>query len=311
MRRVVIAATALALNTPGLAHSTTTASGWNWAPGATVPLVVALALYFGGLWRLHYRRAGRAPFRGNITGRTLAFGLGWIALAVALLSPVDALGSQLFWVHMIQHEILMLLAAPLLVLGRPLPLFLWFFPAAVRDWLGMAIRSPAVTIVWNGLTRPVTAWALHALALWLWHAPTLFGAALQNPLVHDLQHLSFLATALLFWSGLLSVRSHSGAGAGILYLFTTAVHSSVLGALITLTDKAWYPAYTATAPAHGWLTLEDQQLGGLIMWIPGSMVYVVFALVLLSRWLRAQELHAAVASCVPQNRSREEPSPSI
>jgi cytochrome c oxidase assembly factor CtaG len=256
-------------------------------------MLIAALLYCGGLWRLILRRDSRATFHGSYGIRAAAFAAGWIFLGIALLSPMDTLGGKLFWVHMVQHEVLMLLAAPFLVLGRPLPLFLWALPARARTGVGAVIHARAVQSTWRWLTQPVAGWSTHAAALWLWHAPLLFDAALRDPLIHDLQHLSFLLTALLFWSALLTARTRSGNAAGILYLFTTAVHSSVLGALITLATRPWYPGYAATAPTLGWHALEDQQVGGLIMWVPGSMVYVAFALILLWRWLRADQPSSA------------------
>lgn len=287
MRRAGFAAFALAACSTASAHAAGDAqTGWTLAPAASLPLLISAILYGAGLWKLHRRRADASSNKTHL-GRATAFALGWLWLAAALLSPVDALGAKLFWVHMVQHEMLMLLAAPFLVLGRPLPLFLWALPTRVRARVGAALHSTVLQSIWRGLTSPMMGWFLHAAALWLWHAPALFDSALRDPIVHDLQHLTFLLTALLFWSALLTVRTRSGAVAGVLYLFTTAAHSSVLGALITLASQPWYHAYLTSAPAFGWFALEDQQIGGLIMWVPGSMVYVAFALVLLWRWIRA------------------------
>lgn len=279
---------------PALAHTSTAAdAGWNAALPVVLPLLLVALLYAGGWWRLSRRRESTQALRGPYAARAAAFAFGWIALAIALLSPVDTLGGRLFWVHMVQHEVLMLLAAPFLVLGRPLPLFLWALPARARARIGIAVKSGTMQSAWHALTHPVSGWSLHAAALWLWHAPPLFDAALRSPFIHDLQHLSFLLTALLFWSSLLTARVRSGDAAGVLYLFTTAAHSSVLGALITLATVPWYAGYVTTAPTLGWHALEDQQVGGLIMWVPGSMVYVAFALILLWRWLRSDARRSA------------------
>jgi putative membrane protein len=239
-----------------------------------VPLLLAIGLYVCGLVR-----------SGRRSWETLAFSAGLLTLAIALLSPLDRWGAELFAAHMVQHEVLMLIAAPLLVLGRPLPIFLWAFPARMRASLGRVSRVGWVYRVWAVLTRPLSAWLLHALALWVWHAPPLFDAVLTNRGVHDLQHFTFLATALLFWSALLHARAREAQGAAIIYLFTTTVHSSVLGALITFGTRPWYQSYLQTAPQWGLTALEDQQLGGLIMWVPASFVYVGVALLLMARWL--------------------------
>jgi cytochrome c oxidase assembly factor CtaG len=190
---------------------------------------------------------------------------------------------------MIQHELLMLVAAPLLVLGRPLPLFLWAFTGAWRNGLCSFAQQPVVRRLWQGLLSAGIAWMLHALALWLWHVPHFFNAVLISPTIHDLQHLTFLLSALLFWAALFEERRRERQGAAIVYLFTTTVHTSVLGALITFAAHPWYSAYLEI-PRHWALSaLEDQQLGGLIMWVPGSLVYVGAALVLLARWISAGE----------------------
>jgi putative membrane protein len=180
----------------------------------------------------------------------------------------------------------MLVAAPLLVLGRALPTFVWALPHRARLAAGHASKLIAVRSTWNALTSPLSAWILHAAALWLWHAPALFNAAVVNRTVHDWQHFTFFATALIFWHALLR---HGGRGMAIVYLFTTTVHTGVLGALLTF---ARHPLYATLNPGlydlAGLTPLEDQQLGGLIMWVPGALVYVGAALILTARWLNAE-----------------------
>jgi putative membrane protein len=279
--RVLIPALLPLVATRAVAHAVDAATGTpasDFWPAA-VPISVVVALYAVGAVRLLRRVLSRGPH----LRRAILFALGAAALWIALLTPLDTLGSELFSVHMMQHEALMLIAAPLLVLGHPLPVFLWAFPARVRQLISIGIRHRAVAQGWQALTRPMTAWTLHAAAVWLWHAPALFDAALANRSVHDVQHLSFLLTALLFWSAVL--RSRQAAGGAVLYLFTTTMHTSVLGALLTFASQPLYDSYLTTAPHWNLTALEDQQLGGLIMWVPGSLVYVSLALVLLARWL--------------------------
>jgi putative membrane protein len=254
--------------------------------GVVIPLLLAAVLYAMGVFRL-WNQAGAN--RGIKVGQVAAFIAGWFTLVCALLSPLDRLGAELFAFHMIQHEVLMLVAAPLLVAGRPLAVFLWAFPQRVRPSIGKLTQARGFSRTWRGLTQPLTAWSLHALTLWVWHAPVLFNAVLVNRAVHDLQHITFLGSALLFWSALLGARAKEMQGAAILYLFTTTVHCSVLGALITFGTREWYPHYSETAPAWGLTALEDQQLGGLIMWVPASLIYVGIALYLLARWILAAE----------------------
>jgi putative membrane protein len=208
---------------------------------------------------------------------------------IALDSPLHELGEQLFWVHMLQHEILMLVAAPLLVLGRPLISFLWAFTPRWRSRIGSVGRSRVFTTGWRMISAPLSAWLLSALALWVWHAPSLFNQTLTNDAMHAAQHASFFLTALLFWWPLANRLPSIGYGGGLAYVFTTALHTSVLGALLTFAPRPWYAPYLAST-AHWHLTpLEDQQLGGLIMWIPAGSLLLIVALVLLVKWMRESQ----------------------
>lgn len=255
------------------------ADGWELSA-----LGLAALLYALGLARL-WRRAG--PARGVRGAQVVAFVAGWLALAFALLGPLDALSEALFSAHMVQHEVLMIVAAPLLVLGHPLGAWIWAFPRSWRAAIGAAFHRPGWRAPWRALTAPPAAWVLHLLALWLWHLPALFGAALAHRGVHVLQHLSFLGTALLFWWSVIGTHSTRQRGMAWLSIFTTLVHTGALGALLTLSQVLWYPAYAATAPQWGLTALQDQQLGGIVMWVPAGAVYLGVLLVLSARALAA------------------------
>jgi cytochrome c oxidase assembly factor CtaG len=195
---------------------------------------------------------------------------------------------------MVQHELLMALAAPLLVLGRPLIPMLWALPMRWRRRLGGWAKAAPVQGGWRWATAPFAAWLLHAAALWLWHLPGPYQATLASEAMHTLQHASFLGTGLLFWWALVHGREgRMGYGAAVFYLFATAMHSGGLGALLTFAPSPWYPAYGGSAQAWGLTALEDQQLAGLIMWIPAGLVYVVAGLILLAAWMREAERRAA------------------
>jgi len=267
------------------------AHAWSFEPLVVASLAL-MALLFGiGLWRL-WREAPKR--RAVKTWEALCFAGGWLALFVALVSPLHAWGSVLFSAHMTQHEVLMLVAAPLLVLGRPLVVFLWAFPVEWSRRIGNLGKIGAVSRAWHWLTIPLVAWLVHAVALWTWHVPVLFEAVLHNDSVHTLQHLSFLISALLFWWALIhGPQGAMGYGAAVLYLFTTSIHSGVLGALLTIAGSVWYPSYTGLTSSWGLTPLEDQQLGGLIMWIPAGLVYVVAGLALFAGWLREADVRAA------------------
>jgi putative membrane protein len=256
---------------------------WGAEPWVLFLLALSLLLYVLGL-RALWRRSRRP--RAPLLRQALWFGLGWTSLVLALASPVDSAGSFSFAVHMVQHEILMIVAAPLLVLGRPLGIWVWAFPPAIRRRIGASTRNGAVRAAWSSLTRPLNAWLLHFAALWMWHVPAAFQSALASNGVHALQHFCFLFSALLFWWAVLGRHDvHRSRGAAIVYLFTTMMHTGALGALLTMSETVWYPYYGSRAQAFGLSALEDQQLGGLIMWIPGGLAYVIAGLVLCARWI--------------------------
>ena len=263
-------------------------SAWTLSLPIVIPLVATLLLYVLGT-RALWRQAGRG--RGVRPWRAAAFVAGWLALVAALVSPLHALGEALFSAHMAQHELLMTIAAPLLVLGRPLVPALFALPPGARRGASGWTQRPWFRAAWTRITQPGTAWLLHAIAIWGWHLPRLYDATLQNDFVHTLQHVSFLGTALLFWWTVLH-PSWSGRGAAMISLFTTMLHTGALGAILTVSSATWYPAYAATTRPWGLTPLEDQQLGGLIMWIPGGAAYLIAALALLGNSLRQSERRA-------------------
>ncbi|HEX3529969.1 MAG TPA: cytochrome c oxidase assembly protein [Thermoanaerobaculia bacterium] len=266
-------------------------SWWTWEPFTVLLLAISGALYATGLIRL-WRRAGVG--QGIRRWQAFCFAAGWLALIAALLSPVDALGGILFSAHMVQHELLILVAAPLLVLGRPLAPFLWALPGSARETAGRWSQSPAFAAGWRLLTAPFTVFILHGLALWIWHLPSLYQATLDNELIHALQHLSFFLSSVLFgWSLLHGRFGRLGYGAAVLYVFLTSLHSGLLGALLTFAPRLWYPIYAARTSRWGLSPLEDQQLAGLIMWIPAGVLFIVLGLGLFAAWLGEAERRVA------------------
>jgi putative membrane protein len=255
---------------------------WSFEPGILIPLILTGILY----------ARGARISRGVSVRELLLFWSGWLFLVISLLSPLHPLGEVLFSAHMTQHELLMLVAAPLLILARPLAPMLWGLPIAWRKALGRWSKGPTVRRSWSALTNPLTAWWIQAAALWLWHAPSLFQATLKSDWIHAAQHVSFLASALLFWWSLFYARGRAGYGASFLYVFITAIHTSILGALLTFAHGLWYPAYASTTQDWGLTPLEDQQLGGLIMWIPAGLVYLGAGLGLFLLWLRESDAMA-------------------
>lgn len=277
---------------------------WTWEPAMAATLIITAWVYWRGLARL--REATHAPWK--LRREAWCYAAGWVALATALVSPLHPWGQILFSAHMTQHEVLMLVAAPLLILGKPGPIILWAMERNAAHCVAGLTRWSPVENFWEIVNRPFVAWLIHAIALWIWHVPAWFEAALAHAWVHHLQHASFFLSALLFWHAVFfGQRRAIGYGAGVLYLFTTALHSGALGALITFASSVWYPHYLATAGEGGMTALEDQQLGGLIMWIPAGVVYIAAALVMFVHWLRRSEiapLHYAARGSHPAVESQ-------
>jgi len=273
---VLTSACAFAESTEGVTRST----AWTWSGYITGPLFCLALLYVAGLLRMLRRGAQLRPLP------VLCFACGWLSLFLALDSPVHEISEQLFWVHMTQHEILMLISAPLLILSQPAAPVLFALPEHWRVPVADIVKANIINRAWLVISTPVAAWLLHAAALWVWHAPKLFDATLESEWVHVAQHISFLGTALLFWWTLLHKHAgHLGYGGAILYVFTTAVHTSVLGALLTFAPHAWYAPYAQTAPFWGLSSLQDQQIGGLVMWVPAGTLLTIVALILLAKWM--------------------------
>jgi putative membrane protein len=260
-------------------------TGWTWPPFILMPLVLAAILYGLGTIRMLRRTANRRAFAWPI----LWFALGWISLVIAFDSPLHEIGEQLFWVHMTQHEILMLISAPLLILGRPMIAFLWALPPACRETAAELGRSRILKKSWAFVSAPFSAWLVSALALWIWHIPSLFDQTLSSDWIHAAQHTTFLVTAVIFWWPVVNRTPALGYGGALVYVFTTILHTSVLGALLTFAPRAWYSSYMVTAPAWHLTALEDQQIGGLIMWIPAGTLLLIVALASLVKWMNESQ----------------------
>jgi putative membrane protein len=285
---------AVILATPAWAHGDGVHPvGWTWDPAITVPLAVSLGLFAVGWMRLGKRSShGSALLRR----RAMLFGLGWSLLVVAVVSPLHQAGEHSFAAHMVEHELLMLAAAPLLVLSEPLSVMLWAFPVAGRQGLGRLSRAGVLRATWRRLTAPVTATLVQAAALWLWHAPALFDRALASDSWHMAQHLSFLVSALLFWTAVLPSRSRNP-GVAALCLFATSIVSGALGAMMALSQSPWYAGYAALGMTPmGLSPIEDQQLAGMLMWVPGGMVHAAAALLVIGAALKGGSSREALGA---------------
>ncbi len=283
-RSAAIAAFFCLIATPALAHGGIADDGypdWEWDFWVVTPLAISALLYSRGVWLL-WRRAGAG--RGIRYWQVLCFAGGWLTLFGALCSPLHWYGEHLFTAHMIEHELLMAVAAPLLAVSRPIGAFLRAMPKKWRNALTGAARSRIVQRSRNGVLDPTIATILHAVALWVWHAPALFDATVTNEFLHRFQHISFLGTALIFWWALFR-RPRSQLGSGAIHVSATMAHMSLLGLLLAMAPRVLYQVQTAAAPEFGLTPLQDQQLGGMIMWVPAGTIYAVIAIAMLAFWL--------------------------
>jgi putative membrane protein len=238
-------------------------------------------------------RSRAARSRRKLDARAWRFVAGWLILAGALLSPLHRAGELSFTMHMIEHELIMLPAALLLVAGRPGPVLLWGLPAA-----GRRLLAPIVKLrLWHRLGSPVVATVLQALAIVLWHMPALFDRALRSEGWHVAQHFSFVVTALLFWWAMLPRgRSRAEPFVSAFCLFATSLIGGGVGALMTLDASPWYAGYAALGMTpFGLSPSEDQQLAGVIMWVPGGLFHLTAALVFLTRGLAPERLGQGVS----------------
>jgi putative membrane protein len=256
---------------------------WTLDPLVIGTLGISSGLYTLGLVRL-WRSAGTGA--GIRRWEASAYYLGQLSLVSALISPIDRLSDLLFSAHMTQHEILLVVAPPLIVLGRPVVALAWAFGPQYRAQIMRRLTSGVLKRSWRVLSGPIFILLVHGVVLWLWHIPALFEAALRYEWLHAVQHLSFFVTAIVFWWAVIRGRyGRAGYGLASAFVFATAMHTSVLGALLTVASRLWFPLYAARGQAWQIDVLEDQQLAGLIMWVPAGVLLGLLALALFAAWL--------------------------
>ena len=271
--------------TPVVAHAGSTWEAWFGEPSAAAAILVTLLVYVRGR-RLSARRWKRdAAFLG---------GLG--AVAISLASPLDHVSSELASAHMAQHLLLIAVGAPLIVVAHPFPVLARGAPAMLhlmawaRQRLGLTHRRT------RALLRPAAIVVVQVVVLWAWHTPSAYDAAVRHPWIHASEHVSFLGTAVVLWRVIAAPAI--AAGARVLILFALAMQGVVLAMLLVFSPTAWYSAYRNTTDAWGLTRIEDQQLAGALMWVPGGAIYVVAALLVVARSLRDVDRRERVRSGV-------------
>jgi putative membrane protein len=256
----------------------------SWDEATLAGLLVAGAMYWIGARRLR-ARGGTSSVLERV-----AFGAGWLALVGAVLPWVDAAAIERFSAHMAQHELMMLVGAPLIIAGRPLPTYLWALPDRWRMRVAAPLQRGAASTAVRALTAPVAVWAAHGIVIWLWHVPFLYELAIRDEATHTIQHAMFVGTSVLFWWGLIYGRyGRAGYGAAVFYVFTTAVHTGMLGAVLALAPSPLYDAYVLRAGGDVDFALADQQVAGLVMWIPAGILLTLAGIALFAAWLGESE----------------------
>lgn len=259
-----------------------------------LPLALAVTLFVRGAWRL---RRCRRP--GISAGRLVAAVVGFATLGTALSDAVHAAGHVLFVAHMAQHLLLVSVAAPALLIADPFAATLWGLPPPVRRLAGRLLGPghrlrDALALV----TRMPLTWIVYAGVLWLWHLPGPYEAALRSGILHDVEHVLFFATAVLFWWPILlpapRLSRPSHPAMQVAYLVLGAMQSAALGLVLASRPEPLYPSYGMSAPTMGYTAAQDQAWGGLLMWAVGSAVDMLAVLVVVARALEASD-HTPVA----------------
>jgi len=265
-------------------------SQWNFDPWETFPALIALGLYGVGLYATGIRAISRARAASFVTGVFLALGVN--------VSPIHSAAEGMFSVHMIQHQVLMLVAAPLIVAGRPALVMALALPHRWRQWgWGFARAKPVATAL-RVLKNPLAILLVFAGVLWLWHLPGPYEEAVRNNGVHALEHIAFLGISLGFWAGVMRAgpRRRIGYLPAILLVIGTLMLTGWLAAVLTFGGLV-YPLYSARAALLGMNASRDAALAGTLMWVPSTLIYFGAFAGLFTRWFR--ELDARYAPTPP------------
>lgn len=282
-------------------------SSWHPEPVVVAGLALAGLLYARGLVGLQTHRRWPSPVRPS---QVVAYAAALLALAVALTSPLETAASSLFTAHMIQHLVLIVVAAPLLVLGRSGLVATAGLPGRERRLLRRARARPQVRRVLDVVWHPVAVWALGTVVLWAWHLPALYEAAVRHEAVHALEHVTLVAVAALLWAAVLGRGRRSLAvPVAALLLFASSLQSAALGAVLAFAQAPLYTIHEPIAPQWGLTPLQDQQVAGGLMWVPPGLVYMAVIATLLARWFA--NLDAPAAEPVVDVVAKDEPVVSV
>jgi cytochrome c oxidase assembly factor CtaG len=260
---------------------------WTIEPAVAVPVAVSAALYLRGWVTLARRMPERFDPR-----RPIAFAAGLGTVLFALSALFDTCGRRYLWVHMVQHMFLMVVAPPLLWMSAPVAPMLLGLPKPVRRTVAVGLAWPSGRRVTRVFADPWLSWAAFGVAFWAWHVPALYDLALGSHLWHHVEHACFFGTALLFWRPVIlpwPARSSWPRWAMIPYLVLADLQNNILAAIFTFSDRVIYPSYATVLRTRDGSALEDQAIAGVIMWIPGSIVFLLPVLWLVVTAMTSQE----------------------
>jgi cytochrome c oxidase assembly factor CtaG len=279
-------------NTPILQYSNTPFAGiaqsWTFDPWIITPLLLTAGVYLRG-WRELHRRLPRR----FAVWRLIAFQAGLLTLFIAVASPLHPLGELLLQFHMIQHLLLMMVAPPLLLLGAPLLPLLRGLPRPVlQHGLGRLFASTVLQRLGRFLTHPLVCLLAFTVSNVAWHVPGLYETALQSEFWHDVQHVCFLSTGLLFWWPVVQPwpsRLRWPRWTMIPYLLIADIQNTALSAFLIFSERVLYPTYAAVPRLWNISVLDDQAAAGAIMWVPGSLIFLIPVAILVIRWLDSRQ----------------------
>jgi putative membrane protein len=266
-------------------------STWEWRPAVSGVLLLLGTLYGVG-WR---RLRSRSQQPKLATKRRLAAYMSGLAiLTISLISPIDRLGSQLFFMHMIQHMLMIMVAAPLMWLGEPFPIGLWGLPVRLRQMVGhWFVRDAGFRRLLSTATRPGVAWLVFICVFAGWHDPNAYNLAQGREWVHDLEHISFFVASLLFWWHIVGAGPHIhgrvSVWAKLAMLIGMIPVNMIAGIVIATASEVIYSYYATVPHIWGFTALEDQAIGGVLMWVSGSEMVVWAVVFLLAGFSRAED----------------------
>jgi len=262
---------------------------WDFSSPPAVLFLILAGAYIAGTTRLTIRSETDSGFWSKVAASAFAF----VLLAISLAGPLDYYSGDLFAAHMGQHIVIAMFAAPLLLMARPMPAYIWALPKPLRIGAGSALTGSGLIVrVLKLLTRPVVALPLFIGTLYGWHIPAAYNGSLENEWVHLVMHFTMFTTAVFFWWPIVGpppIRTQLSHPQRIVYLLLAVTPTALLAAIITLTKSVLYDFYIDQPGHFAWTTIEDQRIGGLLMWIPGNFVYLATLTVLFFRWFAEEE----------------------